>query len=76
MCIRDRYNDDLKDGLWYTKDLETRDIHYEEYREDKFIVRYTEYYYPNYQLMEKYAYRIACHMENGLAILKMARQNM
>ena len=51
------YNDDLKDGLWYTKDLETRDIHYEEYREDKFIVRYTEHYYPNYQLMEKYAYK-------------------
>ena len=51
------YNDDLKDGLWYTKDLETRDIHYEEYREDKFIVRYTEHYYPNFQLMEKYAYK-------------------
>ena len=51
------YNDDLKDGLWYTKDLETRDVHYEEYREDKFIVRYTEHYYPNFQLMEKYAYK-------------------
>ena len=51
------YNDDLKDGLWYTKDLETRDIHYEEYREDKFIVRYTEHYYTNFQLMEKYAYK-------------------
>ena len=51
------YNDDLKDGLWYTKDLDTRDIHYEEYREDKFIVRYTEHYYPNFQLMEKYAYK-------------------
>ncbi|MEE3196346.1 MAG: hypothetical protein VX260_05255, partial [Candidatus Neomarinimicrobiota bacterium] len=51
------YNDDLKHGLWYTKDLETRDIHYEEYREDKFIVRYTEHYYPNFQLMEKYAYK-------------------
>ncbi len=51
------YNDDLKDGLWYTKDLKTRDVHYEEYREDKFIVRYTEHYYPNFQLMEKYAYK-------------------
>ena len=51
------YDDDLKDGLWYTKDLETRDIHYEEYIEDKFIVRYTEHYYPNFQLMEKYSYK-------------------
>jgi len=51
------YEDDLKNGLWYTKDLVTRDIHYEEYRDDKFIVRYTEYYYPNYQLKEKYAYK-------------------
>ena len=51
------YKDDLKNGLWYTKDLDTRDIHYEEYRDDKFIVRYTEHYYPNYQLKEKYAYQ-------------------
>ena len=51
------YEDDLKNGLWYTKDLDTRDIHYEEYRDDKFIVRYTEHYYPNYQLKEKYAYQ-------------------
>ena len=51
------YEDDLKNGLWYTKDLDTRDIHYEEYRDDKFIVRYTEHYYPNYQLKEKYAYK-------------------
>ena len=51
------YEDDLKNGLWYTKDLATRDIHYEEYRDDKFIVRYTEHYYPNYQLKEKYAYK-------------------
>ena len=51
------YEDDLKNGLWYTKDLVTRDIHYEEYRDDKFIVRYTEHYYPNYQLKEKYAYK-------------------
>ena len=51
------YKDDLKNGLWYTKDLDTRDIHYEEYRDDKFIVRYTEHYYPNYQLKEKYAYK-------------------
>ena len=51
------YGDDLKNGLWYTKDLDTRDIHYEEYRDDKFIVRYTEHYYPNYQLKEKYAYK-------------------
>jgi len=51
------HKDDLKNGLWYTKDLDTRDIHYEEYRDDKFIVRYTEHYYPNYQLKEKYAYQ-------------------
>jgi antitoxin component YwqK of YwqJK toxin-antitoxin module len=51
------YEDDLKNGLWYTKNLDTRDIHFEEYRDDKFIVRYTEHYYPNYQLKEKYAYK-------------------